>query len=114
MTPADWDREPTSDAERARWRVWSVDSRFVETDDGFTYVGTFDTPALAAEAVHAHNVLHAAREQRALGVGLHDGCVAREALVQVGCDTNHALLPGADSRPVYRLRTDEDTTEGAT
>lgn len=79
MTPADWDREPTSDAERARWRV-AAEPYWVVTDDSPSLtVANFATPELAAEAVHSHNVLHAAREQRALGVGLHDGCVAREA-----------------------------------
>lgn len=126
MSAADWDREPTSAAERARWRV-AAEPYWVVTDDSPSLtVANFATPELAAEAVWAHNVMHAAREKRALGMGLHDGCVAREALVQVGWrhwpDAKaHPFLRRLgdewddDGEPVFALRADENwqATRGA-
>lgn len=117
-----WDREPTSDAERALWRVGEVLGVTVWTDDAERrLVATFATPELAAQAVWEHGVMHAAREQRALGVGLHDGCVPKERLVQVGWrmsddglhDDGHSPSEAfgdlSDYWPVYVLRPDEAT-----
>jgi hypothetical protein len=79
VTSNRWDREPTSDAERVRWRVGASvrwrravnaerDRRCVWLAEG--HVGPplalFATEGLAAEAVWAHNVMVAAREQAAM------------------------------------------------
>ena len=62
----DYDRTPTSAAERVRWRV-SNGGRFVVTDEGAPEpVAWCSTPGLAACAAHDHNVMVAAREQRAM------------------------------------------------
>lgn len=76
MTATRWDREPTSDAERLRWRVGASaawrraanaerDRRCVWLEQG--HVGPplalFATEGLAADAVSAHNRMVAERER---------------------------------------------------
>ena len=130
----DYDRTPMSAAERVRWRVGNAALRVsmstqectAWTDERWPkVVATFSTPGLAAEAVWAHNVMVAAREQRALGVDAHDGCVPKAALVQAGWqlpdaegneDGLHALddewghchVNADRCRPVYVLDADRE------